>query len=208
MGLRKANDAAALHPVTERDYPRDARGLMAQLTDPAIDVRRWAARDLAVYPEATEVLGRALAREGNGSVREALFTSLCTLGGTAAVDVLLPLLRSEDAALRNGAIESLAHLPEAAGQRIDALLHDPDADVRIFTVNLLGSLRHARVGPWLNQVLEKDTAINVVAAAVEVITEMGGNEHLPGLEVARKRFASDAFMGFAIDLARTRIEAS
>jgi HEAT repeat protein len=208
VGLRKANDAAALHPVTPREYPRDPQGLMAQLTDPSAEVRRWAARDLAHAPEAIAALGQALGQERDGTVREALFTSLCTLGGTAAVDTLLPLLRTEDAGLRNGAIEALTHLPDDAGQRIDLLLHDADADVRIFTVNLLGNLRHERVGAWLSRVLMEDTAINVVAAAVEVVTEVGSTEHLAALDRAQQRFASDVFIGFAIDVARTRIEAS
>lgn len=212
MGLKKANEAAVLHSVVERDYPRDTRGLLAQLQDPDPEVRRWAARDLAQCPEAgmaatvTVTLGRLLARETDASVREALFTSLCTLGGTAAVDAFLPLLRSEDAALRNGAIEGLACLPDVAGPRIDALLQDPDADVRIFTVNLLGCLRHPQVGAWLGQVLLQENAVNVVGAAVEVITEVGTAAHLAALDAAGARFADDPFIAFAIDLARTRIE--
>ncbi|PXW98010.1 HEAT repeat protein [Sphaerotilus hippei] len=208
MGLKKAKDAAVLHPVTERDYVRDTQGLMAQLQDADSSVRRWAARDLAQCPEAVTALGAALTREIDGSVREALFTSLCTLGGAAAVDALLPLLRSEDANLRNGAIESLAHLPDVVGSRIDQLLQDTDADVRIFTVNLLGELRHARVGHWLQQVLQAETAINVVGAAIEVITEVGTSMHLAPLAAARSRFSDDPFTTFAIDIARTRIEST
>ena len=130
------------------------------------------------------------------------------LGGTAAVDAFLPLLRSEDAALRNGAIEGLACLPDVVGPRISALLQDPDTDVRIFTVNLLGFLRHPQVGAWLGQVLDKESAVNVVGAAVEVLTEVGTPAHLAALDAAAARFASDPFITFAIELARTRIEAA
>jgi HEAT repeat protein len=208
MGLKKANDAAVLHPVAQRDYARDMPGLVAQLRDADTSVRRWAARDLAPCPDAARALGSALAAEADSSVREALFTSLSIIGGVDAVDALLPLLRSEDAALRNGAIEGLSHLPEVVGPRIEALLKDADPDVRIFTVNLLGELRHPKVCDWLCQVLEQEAAINVVGAAVEVITEIGRHEHLPALTAAAARFADDPFTAFAIGIARTRIEAS
>ena len=208
MGLKKVNDTTVLHTVSVRDYARDASGLMVQLKDPAPEVRRWAARDLAQFSEAAEALGQRLAVEAEPSVREVLFTSLATVGGPAAVEALLPLLRSEDPTLRNGAIEGLSHLPQEAGQRIDRLLRDPDADVRIFTVNLLGYLQHQQVGAWLVQVLEREADVNVVGAALEVITEIGQTDHLGALEAARRRFADDPFIGFAIDVARARIEAS
>jgi len=121
---------------------------------------------------------------------------------------VLPLLRSEDANLRNSTIELLSALPDAVGPRIDELLRDADPDVRIFTVNLLGELKHPDVGRWLAQVLKLDAHINVVAASLEVLAEVGTPEALPALKLARQRFADDAFIGFAADLAVQRIEAA
>jgi hypothetical protein len=48
----------------------------------------------------------------------------------------------------------------------------------------------------------------VVAAAIEVLAEVGQPAALPALRSARSRFAQDAFIGFAADLAIARIEAS
>lgn len=206
MGLRKPAPSA-LHPVREREHARDLPGLLEQLKNPDPSLRRWAARDLGAHAEAAAALGRALAGEREPSVREALFTSLSTLASESAAEALMPLLRSEDAALRNGAIEALAGMPQAVAPSIERLLHDPDPDVRIFTVNLLGELRHSEVNRWLSQVLAQESQVNVVAAAIEVLAETGGAAERPGLLRVRERFADDPFIGFATELALDRIEA-
>ena len=141
-------------------------------------------------------------------MREALFLALGTMASDEAVSALLPLLRSEDARLRNGAIEVLSGLPRVVGPRISALLLDADVDVRIFTVNLLGELRHEQVTQWLQQVLLADREVNVVAAAIEVMAETGQPEHIDALRETRRRFADDPFIGFAADVAIERIRAA
>ncbi|MEY4766288.1 MAG: hypothetical protein RI907_2961 [Pseudomonadota bacterium] len=210
MGLRKANSpSGGLRRVEDRDYERDdAKGLIHQLYDNDPGTRRWAARDLASFPEAGTALAQRLLVELDHSVREVIFTTLTRIGGVAVVDGLLPLLRSEDANLRNGTIEVLSSLPEAVGPRVEALLHDEDPDVRIFTLNLLGDLKHADVHRWLKEVLQQEQHVNVVAAAIEVLAEVGSPKVLPVLAEARRRFPDDPFIGFAADMAQKRIEAS
>lgn len=183
MGLRKSNTPDPLREVVDRGFPRHVDGLVAQLRGGDAEQRRWA-------------------------VREALFLALGTMASDEAVSALLPLLRSEDARLRNGAIEVLSGLPKVVGPRISALLLDADADVRIFTVNLLGELRHEQVTQWLQQVLLADREVNVVAAAIEVMAETGQPEHIDALRETRRRFADDPFIGFAADVAIERIRAS
>jgi len=207
MGLRKTHTPDALREVIDREHPRDLGGLQAQLRNGDTEQRRWAARDLARHPQATAALGAQLLCETEASVREALLTSLSAMPGDNAVGALLPLLRSENAQLRNGAIEALAGMPLAVAPRVAALLHDSDADVRIFTVNLLGDLRHAEVLPWLLQVLHDEPEVNVVAAAIEVLAEVGAPGHTGALRAARDRFADDAFIAFAADMAIKRIDA-
>jgi HEAT repeat protein len=207
MGLRK-NAPPDLHPVQARERKRDLLGLMAQLSDADANARRWAARDLAGHAAAASTMGQALQRERDLSVREALFTSLSAMDDEGAVKVLLPLLRSDEAALRNGAIEALAAMPQRVAPWVDRLLSDPDADVRLMTVNLLGELRHPQVGHWLTQVLDQDAHVNVVAGAIEVMTEVGDSQHRDVLLRARERFAQDPFIGFATELALQRIDAS
>lgn len=207
MGLRKAA-GEPLRGVVEREFARDMPGLLKALKSGDSEQRRWAARDLAAHPACADTLGAQLAAERDPSVREALFTSLARHANAAAVNALLPLLRSEDAGLRNGAIETLAAMPEEAGPRIAALLRDADADVRIFTVNLLGELKHEQVLPWLVGVLEHDAAVNVVAAAIDVLAEVGGAGQLHALNAAARRFPGEPFVGFAAEVAAERIRAA
>jgi HEAT repeat protein len=208
MALKKSADAATLRPVEARDYARDAKGLVAQLGDADATVRRWAARDLASHPAAAAALCARLGEETDASVRAVIFSSAARLGGAVVVQSLLPLLRSEDPALRNGAIEVLAGQPDAVAPHIDRLLADADGDVRIFTVNLLGDLRHPQVPQWLARVLVHDASVNVVGAALEVLAEVGTPDSLPALHAAARRFADDAYIGFAINLAVERIGVS
>jgi len=208
MGLRRTAAAEPLREVVERAHPRDLTGLLEQLCEGSAEQRRWAARDLAAHPGCTAALGAQLRTERDAAVRDALLTTLGSLGSPDAAAALLPLLRSEDARLRNGAIEVLARMPAAVAPNVPALLRDADADVRIFTVNLLGDLQHARVLPWLLDVLAQDSAVNVVAAALEVIAEVGGPEQLPALRAAQARFADDPFIGFAVEIAIGRIESA
>jgi len=205
MGLKKQAETPALRLIEGRDHERDLPGLIAQLSDADAAVRRWAARDLAALPGAVPALAARLSDEPDRSVRSALFNSLAQLGGDIVVTSLLPLLRSEDPGLRNGTIEVLSGLPDAVAPHIEALLHDTDSDVRIFTVNFLGDLRHTRVAQWLAQVLLHDPAVNVVGSALEVLAEVGTSDSLPALRCAARRFGDDAFIAFAVDLATERI---
>ena len=205
MGLKRQADAFVLHQVATRDYTRDLPGLIAQMSDVEVAVRRWAVRDLGSHPEAAAALGARLVVEADSNVRSALFSSLARLGGGDVVTAVLPLLRSEDPELRNGAIEVLSGLPDAVAPHIDALLCDGDSDVRIFTVNLLGDLHHIRVVAWLERVLMHDAAVNVVGAALEVLAEVGTDGSLPALRAVAQRFPDDAFIGFAVALAIERI---
>lgn len=209
MGLKKsAGVGAGLGRIEPREYPRDLDGLVAQLHDNDAGVRRWAARDLAEYPQAVPQLASRLLDEGDASVRSVLFSTLARLGSPAVVAALLPLLRSEHAALRNGAIEVLGGLPDEVAPHVDQLLRDGDADVRLFTVNLLGLLPHPAVPRWLAQVLRSEAEPNVVGAAIDVLAEVGGPEAAEPLRVAAGRFEGDPFIAFAAQLALQRIEAT
>ena len=112
MGLRKTAATEPLREVVERENGRDTHGLIAQLRSGDAEQRRWAARDLAGCGEAAGVMGERLVADTDPRVRDALLTSLSATPGEATVNALLPLLRSEDAVLRNGAIEALAEMPQ------------------------------------------------------------------------------------------------
>ena len=143
--------------------------------------------------------------EASPSVRAVLFTTLIQLQSPDVAARLADLLRSDDVPLRNAAIEALQEMPDAVAPHFERLLADDDSDVRIFAVNILATLRHARASEWLIDVMRTDPHVNVCAAAVDGLTEVGGPEALPDLEDLRHRFAGNAFMEFAIDAAMRRI---
>ena len=192
-------------PQDERKLPRDGAGLVLELenTDPL--ARRCAARDLATCPEAAAALVSRLQREDDASVREVILSTLTCLGNAVAVAGLVQCLRSGDAALRNEAIEAMKQLPAEVGAIVRGLLADADADVRIFTVNILESLRHPDVEAWLIEVIEHDREVNVCATAVDLLAEVGSPAALEALQRLKVHFAEEPYIQFAADLALKRI---
>ena len=197
----------AAQPVgeDERKQSRDCPGLMLELDNPDPMARRWAARDLTDCPAASPVLVSRLQREQEVSVREVILTTLTALGDEAAVAGLVNCLRSEDAALRNEAIEAMKQLPDAVAPIIVGLLADTDPDVRIFAVNILESLRHPAVESWLISTIDSDLELNVCATAVDLLGEVGSSAARQPLLRLKARFADEPYILFAADLALKRI---
>ncbi|MCF8483252.1 MAG: HEAT repeat domain-containing protein [Rhodospirillum sp.] len=203
MALVKASEQSP-HIGTEPDS-RDLGSLLVDLVAAEPSVRRSAARRLVVYPEAAMAVCDRLEGEGSPSVRAMLFTALIHQKSPAVAGRLVSFLRSEDVPLRNAAIEALQDMSDAVVPHIQGLLSDGDSDVRIFAVNILGALRHTQAPEWLAGVVRTDPHVNVCAAAVDALAEIGGLDVLVDLEALRHRFQGDVFMKFAIDAAMGRI---
>lgn len=204
MGLVKGKTAAT--PVqTTADVLPDLPALLVDLSAPESGTRRAAARELAAYPQAAMDLCDRLEVETSPSVRAAIFAALIRQQTAEVAARLARHLRSDDASLRNGAIEALQEMPDAVVPHLQGLLADADSDVRIFAVNILGALCLAEAPRWLAEVVRRETHINVCAAAVDALAEVGGLEVIDDLQALRDRFAGDAFMVFAIDTAIRRI---
>jgi HEAT repeat protein len=204
MALKKSQTSQPL-VQEERKAPRDCASLAAQLasTDPM--ERRWAARDLLECPGATGPLVARLKEEEDLSVREVILTTLTRLGEDEAVQGLVDCLRSQDAALRNQALEAMKQLPEEVAPIMRGLLRDADPDVRIFAVNVLESLRHPSVETWLIEVIERDPHVNVCSAALDLLTEVGTPAAQQALSRVKARFAGEPYVQFVTDLALRRI---
>jgi len=179
--------------------------LLQDLSHANAETRRWAARDLLDFAQSSPFLVSRLGIESSESVREIIFTSLVRLGDAPAVAGLVACLRSEDAMLRNEAIEAMKCLPDAMAPIMRDLLADSDSDVRIFAVNVLESLRHPEVEHWLSQVIENDAHVNVCGTAVDLLGEVGTREVLEPLIRLKGRFATEPYIQFAADLAIKRI---
>ncbi|WP_302172951.1 HEAT repeat domain-containing protein [uncultured Hydrogenophaga sp.] len=206
MGLKRTGPAPDATAPPQR--PMQAVRQPAELGAGTAAERREAARELSRRPDTSDAIGAQLLTEPDASVREALFTGLRHQASAGAAAALIGLLSSEDAGLRNGAIEALSAMPEAVAPRMKALLRDTDPDVRIFAVNLLVELQHPDLVVWLVDALAQETQVNVVAAAIDVLAEVGGPEQHPLLRGLAARFPDDPFIGFAVDMALSRSEAA
>lgn len=205
MALIKRTPARPRQENT-RGSERSAPGLIEELDSDNPVARRWAARDLVSHPESASALIHRLNCEEDASVREVILLTLTEIGGKEAVDALVECLRSEDAALRNEAIEAMKNLPEAVAPIMAGLLEDTDPDVRIFAVNVLESLRHPNVEGWLISVIERDSHVNVCATAVDLLGEVGSKLAILPLQQLKQRFPNEPYIGFAADLALKRIK--
>lgn len=189
----------------DRRYSRDLAGLAAALNDEDSDTRRWAARDLVEFPKACPELVTRLHVELDPSVRGVLFTTLIYLGSPDAVLGMITCLRSEDASVRNEAIEAMKQLPDVVAPLMNDLLSDSDFTVRLFAVNILVSLAHSDVEQWLITLLDHEMNVNVCAAALDVLVEIGGKNAEASVIAVQSRFPGEAYIQFATELALKRI---
>jgi HEAT repeat protein len=201
--IKNQNTESVRHE--DRQHPRHCPDLLADLEAGNATTRRWAARDLLNCPDVAAALVARLKREDDLSVREVILTTLTRLGNATAVAGLVDCLRSENAALRNEAIEAMKELPDAVAPIMQGLLTDPDPDVRIFAVNILESLRHPDVESWLIKVIAAEPHVNVCSTALDLLSELGTAQALDSLRRLKVRFADEPYIQFAADLALRRI---
>ncbi len=206
MGLVANRPEAGTTERKERYYdPRDLRSLLRQLEDPDPAERRWAARDLGEHAEAAEALCARFPHEEDNLVREAILDSLLRIGGDGVVRGLLPLLRSDDAAVRNGAVEALQEMPDDVAPYMTKTLADDDPDVRIFAADILQLLPHPEAPGWLAEALARETHVNVAGTIIDRLAEIGDEAAIPAIEAAKERFADEPYIAFAADTAISRI---
>ena len=202
MALKKSRKKNSTQPQNEK---RDCNQIRNELLSDDASSRRWAARDVVNCPGATHILLDQLNNEEEPSVRQVILSSLTQLGDSEAVEGLVNCLRSEDASLRNEAIEAMKQLPEEVAPIMATLLNDPDPDVRIFAVNILESLCHDDVEQWLVSVIRDDDHVNVCATAVDLLGEVGSEISIEALTGLKDRFTEEPYIQFAADLAIKRI---
>jgi HEAT repeat protein len=184
---------------------RSCAELIAALEDSDATVRRHAAQKINTYSDATTALISRLKREKNTAVREAILNSLLRLHDPSIGNSLVDCLRSEDAALRNDVIEAFKQLGDEVSPILRSLLDDPDPDVRIFVIDILNSEHYPDVEQWLIKVIEQDAHVNVCATAVDLLCEVGTEPAIEPLRRLKARFAHEAYIQFAADLALKRI---
>ena len=207
MGLRKAALASVDEPVKNerRDSERDLNSLISDLNNSCADVRRWAARDLTNNLAARQAILDQIDKEANPYVIEALFSAIQGMCDEGIAQSLINKLRSEDAQVRNGAIEIFQSQPDLFAAHVKELLMDDDPDTRIFAADIIGVIRHPDARLWLHDLAMYDDNINVVGTAIDKLAEVGDTSTLPVLDSVSKRFGDASYITFAINCVRQNI---
>ena len=117
-------------------------------------------------------------------VQEAVDRALRKIGGAGVVSAVIPLLRSEDAPVRNIAMDILREVGTENIDPLFQLLHDPDPDMRIFASDILGSSNSVLAVPPLCGALLRDPEVNVRYQAAVSLGSLGFQEAAPSLNKA------------------------
>jgi HEAT repeat protein len=195
---------AELAEVAEQERPFDA--LLLALVDEDPELRRRAVPALAEHRSALPGLARRVGAEPDLSVRATLCTHLARHDLPEVVDGLIGYLASDDAGLRVAVAGVLSRTTAATGARIPGLLADPDPDVRILTVMVLGGMRSPKVKGWLTELVGTDPDPNVTAAAIGELAPLLDSVDDRVLSAARERFPDDPFIAFAVARALVLLE--
>jgi len=112
-------------------------------------------------------------KSSNIGVQESADNALRKIGGKEAVDGVIPLLRSDEAPVRNGAMDILRALGSQELQSIIPLLKEEDVDIRIFATDILGSAGNVMAVAPLCEALLKDPEVNVRYQAAVSLGDLG-----------------------------------
>lgn len=194
MGLVKRAKPAAEQVAIEA---RSSTQLLLELEASAPEVRRAAARELSGVAEVAAALVAAFSREPERSVREVIGTTLVSTADPSAPALLVPLLHSEDATLRNDARDLLLLLP-GAEQVAGTLVGHADDSVRMFATEVLVARVGKHAADTLAALLEEEDDINVCAHLAEKLAEIGGVRHIDAMQSVLERLGGDDFLAFVI----------
>lgn len=108
----------------------------------------------------------------NVAVQESAEYALRKIRGPQVVDALLPLLSSDDAPVRNVAMDILREIATDSIDSLQPYMQHEDADLRIFVTDILGYCKTKQSCQMLCRALLKDPEINVrYQAAVSLGTQ-------------------------------------
>ena len=133
--------------------------------------------------DAVEILAELLKTNHLG-IQEAADSSLRKIGGKETVRAVLPLLRAEEAPVRNLSMDILREVGAQDMPSLIELVHDEDPDIRIFGSDILGSTDNVLAVAPLCEALLKDPEVNVRYQAAVSLGELRMVEAAPCLNKA------------------------
>jgi HEAT repeat protein len=178
--------------------------LAEQLRSADEETRRLAVVGLSGYPigETKAYLFVALG-DASWRVRKETVDALLTADLSAEIiEEFVALLASDNAGLRNSAVEILERLGNRAMPVLVRHVTDDDHDVRKFVMDILGSIGDAEAVPLLVKALG-DPEPNVYAAAAENLGKIGNAQAVPHLLQALEK--NDIWLRYTILEALSKI---
>ncbi len=165
----------------ETKVPALPKALLDQATAADAASREAAAWELGRYPtsQTIEQLATMLGDDNRNVVYSAT-RSLIGIGSEAVVRAMLLQLRTENAALRNLAVEILAGIGESAIPQVSELTSDPDHDIRKFTIDIFAMIGSPKAEETLIRALFDDNT-NVAVTAAEALGRAGTRQSIPHL---------------------------
>lgn len=154
--------------------------------------------------EAVPVLAKLLSMNHLG-IQEAAESSLRKIGGKETIQAVLPLLRSEDAPVRNLSMDILREIGHQDVTALIGILHDDDADIRIFASDILGSAKNVLAVDALCEAMLEDPEVNVRYQAAVSLGELGMSE---AADCLNKAMEDDEWVQYAVIEALTKIRHS
>jgi HEAT repeat protein len=145
--------------------------------------RAYAAEDLGYLNAAAGVpaLLERLGVEPSSAVRDAIFQALIRIDGDAPMEACVRLLGSEEAQIRNQAVDALRRKGARSIPFLEAAMRDGDKDVRKLVLDVLSGIQACDAGPIYALALS-DTDPNVVITAVENLGRIRAVEFLSRIE--------------------------
>lgn len=140
----------------------------------------------------------------NPGVQEAIDHALRRIGGRPVIFALVPLLRSEDAPVRNISMDVLREVGRNEVGLLSELLNDTDPDIRIFGADILGSAGSALAVPLLAHSLLYDPEVNV---RYQAAVSLGNLAYPEAADALNKALHDDEWVCFAVIEALVKVRA-
>lgn len=154
--------------------------------------------------DAVPVLAELL-KSNHLGLQEAADHALRSIGGKGAVQAVVPLLRSDDAPVRNLSMDILREVGAEDFPSLVALVHDDDPDIRIFATDILGSTDSFMAVDPLCDALLKDPEVNV---RYQAAVSLGDLANPAAARCLNKAMQDDEWVQYAVIEALAKIKHS
>lgn len=179
--------------------------IIAQLQGDDVEAIReaaYAAGNLRLESAVPYLVARV--QSDNVGVQEAADRALRKIRGVPVVRGVLPLLRSDDAPIRNIAMDVLREVGADDFDSLKQLLHDDDPDMRIFASDILGTSESILAVPPLCEALLRDPEVNV---RYQAAVSLGTLAFPDAAECLDKAMMDEEWVQFSVIEALTKIRA-